>query len=87
MKENHTIMAVHVTDRLTEATKVQQLLTDHGKIIKTRLGLHEMDSTTEGPDGLLILELVGDDKAVMADLESKLNAVEGVEAKQVYFAH
>jgi hypothetical protein len=87
MKQNHTIMAVHITDRLTEATAVQQLLTDFGKIIKTRLGLHETDPNSAGPDGLLLLELIGDDKATINDLDAKLNAVDGVEAKQVFFAH
>jgi len=87
MKENHTIMAVHITDRLTEATQVQGLLTEFGSIIKTRLGLHETDPNSAGPDGLLLLELIGDNKSMMDDLDAKLNAVEGVEAKQVFFAH
>jgi hypothetical protein len=87
MKKHHTIMAVHITNRLTEATAVQQILTDHGKMIKTRLGLHEMDPDSEGPEGLLILELLGEDKACIDGLEGKLNAVDGVEAKRVFFAH
>jgi hypothetical protein len=87
MKKHHTIMAVHITDRLTEASAVQKVLTDHGKMIKTRLGLHEVDPESEGPEGLLILEILGADKANIDDLEGKLNAINGVEAKRVFFAH
>jgi hypothetical protein len=87
MKKHHTIMVVHVTDRLTEAAAVQKVLTDHGRMIKTRLGLHEIDPESEGPEGLLILEILGADKENIDDLDAKLNAIDGVEAKRVFFAH
>ena len=48
-KEDHTIVAVHITDRLKEAVEVQKLLTRYGGQIKTRLGLHEIGTPVPTP--------------------------------------
>ena len=86
MQQDHFIAAVHVTERLTKAQEVQRLLTEYGCNIKTRLGLHETGPDACSPNGLLILELVGEKKECDALLE-KLNAIEGVEGKCVTFTH
>ena len=85
-KKNHIIIGVHITDRIKHVKSVQELLTQYGCNIKTRLGLHEVDGNSCSPNGLLILELVGD-SAVCQQLASKLNALEGVEVKQMIFDH
>ena len=36
----HHICGVHITERLEHALQVQQVLTEFGRNIKTRLGLH-----------------------------------------------
>ena len=82
----HFILGVHITDRLKEAVRVQQVLTEYGAHIKTRLGLHELDASNLAPRGLLILELVGDDGVCQA-LASRLAAIEGVEVQQMVFTH
>jgi hypothetical protein len=84
--ENHTLMGVHITDRVAEAVEVQRLLTEYGTNIKTRLGMHEVDKGFSAPNGLLVLEMVGDPGRI-GELHDKLNAVEGVEAKCMEFAH
>jgi hypothetical protein len=86
MKEDHQIVAVHVTDRLSKAQTVQALLTEFGNHIKTRLGLHELEPDATGPNGILILEMIGGKSPCLALLE-KLNAIEGIEAKRISFAH
>lgn len=85
-KQSHYIMVVHITDRLKEAVEVQKLLTAYGDQIKTRLGLHEIASGEQGLNGLLVLEMVPPEGRVQ-ELCSKLNAVEGVEAKRMSFEH
>jgi hypothetical protein len=85
-KMNHIIFGVHITDRIKHVKSVQELLTQYGCNIKTRLGLHEVDGKSCSPNGLLILELVGDSVACQ-QLASKLNALEGVEVKQMVFDH
>lgn len=86
MKSDHVIMAVHVTDRLVNAPQVQGLLTEYGANIKTRLGLHEVEEGSGGPNGILILELVGCTNAC-DELQSKLNAIAGIEARTISFSH
>jgi hypothetical protein len=88
MKDKHTILGVHITDRLHEAVEVQKLLTEYGCHIKTRLGLHEIDQPGQAgdPNGILLLEMVGEDEPI-AQLAEKLNAIEGVEAQSMVFHH
>ena len=84
-KEKHTILGVHITDRVKEAVKVQKLLTAFGEQIKTRLGLHEIGSPMS-PNGLLLLEMVGPDKGIQ-ELSDQLNALDGVEVQSMVFFH
>lgn len=84
-KEDHIIYGVHITDRLHHASQVQDVLTEYGCNIKTRLGLHECQ-TVCSPNGLLILEMAGDQDRCR-ELRDKLNAVEGVEVKEMVFDH
>jgi hypothetical protein len=41
-QDQHHILGIHVDDRIKRASDVQQLLTDYGCNIKTRIGLHEV---------------------------------------------
>jgi hypothetical protein len=86
MMTKHTILGVHITDRLKEAQEVQKLLTTYGTHIKTRLGLHEVANVGPGPNGLLLLEMEGPESAVKA-LTDKLTALAGVEVKSMVFEH
>ena len=85
-RTNHLIFGVHITDRLRHVSKVQELLSRYGCNIKTRLGLHEVSQTACSPNGLLILEMFGDE-TLCEELFTQLNAVEGVEAKKIVFNH
>ena len=84
--EKHTIMGVHIDDRLKEAVDVQQVLTKYGKFIKTRLGLHEVGQGKSALNGLLIIEWVGQDEED-SEFADALNAIEGVEVKKMVFNH
>jgi hypothetical protein len=78
------ILGVHLTNRLTEASKVQGLFTEYGCNIRTRLGLHRVDDSVCAVGGLVLLEMFGDE-AKCQELASKLNAIEGVIVKQMEF--
>jgi len=84
--QKHYIAGVHITDRLQHALPVQELLTQYGHLIKTRLGLHDTGSESGAPNGLLILELL-DREGQIAKFCEKLNAIEGVEVQQMVFDH
>jgi hypothetical protein len=81
--DKHTILGIHITDRLKEAVDVQKLLTEFGQYIKTRLGLHELGTNL---NGLLLLEVEAPDEQV-TKLSDGLNALEGVEVQSMVFYH
>lgn len=83
---NHIILGVHITDRAHHAIRVQELLTEYGCNVKTRIGLHEVSDGACSPNGLLVLELVGSDDDCN-ELARKLTAVEGVDVKSMVFEH
>jgi hypothetical protein len=84
--ENHIIVAIHVTNRVRQASLVQALLTKYGKYIKTRIGLHEATGKAAAPNGVILLELVKAERCTKT-LLAALNAITGVEAKSVVFEH
>lgn len=77
-----TILLILLSNRRETAVKVQQILTDHGCIIKTRLGIHDgvLDKCSEV--GLVMLELVGEQEEIN-ELNNKLSGLNGVNAKLV----
>ncbi|MFA6176169.1 MAG: hypothetical protein WC765_06295 [Phycisphaerae bacterium] len=86
MQDDHIILGVHITDRIKHVSGVQQALTEYGCYIKTRLGLHEAGKDFCSPNGLMLLELVGDVKKCN-ELEKKLTAIEGVNVQKMVFEH
>ncbi len=81
---NHIILGVHITNRVKHVSSVQDLLTKYGCNIRTRLGLHHVSSDYCSPNGLMILEMAGDDKLCF-ELMDKLNTIEGVEVQKMVF--
>ena len=84
--ENHVIIGIHITDRATNASEVQRLLTQFGCSIKTRIGLHHVDEKMCSPNGLILLEMFGE-PAEFSSLLSALSAIEGVQAQHMEFTH
>lgn len=85
-KQDHIIVAIHVTDRVKQAGMVQSVLTTHGRNIKTRIGLHEPASRGSSPNGIILLELVGPQELARTIIGS-LRKIGGVEAQSIVFAH
>ena len=70
------IMLIKVGGREENAPKVQEILTDYGTIIETRLGLHQNDGTES--KGLIILRLEADKEESIKELYEKLDALHNV---------
>jgi hypothetical protein len=85
-RERHTIFGVHITERAKHASQVQDIFTKYGCSIKTRLGLHEVSDAYCSPNGLILLEMLGDQGEIDACL-NELQQVEGVETKAMTFDH
>jgi hypothetical protein len=78
------VLGVLVTNRVENAPQVQQVLTDCGCYIKTRIGLHEVDENVCAPAGLILLELYGDDK-IYNEVEGKLKDIRGLQVQKMVF--
>ncbi|AQM60654.1 hypothetical protein BH721_05475 [Clostridium baratii] len=78
-----SIMVIKVSTRNKIAPTVQEILTKHGCIIKTRLGIHEATNDTCSRAGLIILDLLSDNKDDINTLKEDLNSLDGVCAKLV----
>ncbi len=85
-KERHIILGVHVTDRVLHVPSVQDLLTEYGCSIKTRLGLHTASEGFCSPNGLILLEMAGPERPIQ-ELMDKLNAIKGIEVRKMVFEH
>jgi hypothetical protein len=76
------VVAFKLDQRVENATKVQEVLTKHGCIIKARLGLHETSKDYCANYGLIILQCCGSSEDIDR-LLADLNAVAGVTAKSI----
>lgn len=85
-KDTHHILGIHLDDRIKSATDVQQLLTEHGCNIKTRIGLHEVTGDFCAGYGLILLEML-DNPGKVDELAGKLAAIEGVTVQRMVFGH
>lgn len=75
-----TIMAITIDPRSAHAPQVQTILTKHGCIITTRLGLHEVSETSCSEAGLIILHIHSSLDEVKV-LEKELLEVNDVKVK------
>ncbi len=78
------VLGIMVTNRVENASQIQKVLTECGCNIKTRLGLHEVDSTLCSPNGLILLELFGDE-ASYAAVEGRLREIKGLQVQKMVF--
>lgn len=78
------ILGVHVSNRVKEIPNVQSILTEYGCYIRTRLGLHQVSEGLCSPNGLLILEMTGDEPHIL-EMETKLKGLEGVTVEKMVF--
>lgn len=74
-----TVMAVLIDKRTDAAPTVQEVLTKHGYIISTRIGLHQMGECAE--EGLIILHLCGS-KVDIENLENDLIDIHRVKVEK-----
>lgn len=77
----YNVMTLLVNNRRQNVPRLQEVLTESGCIIKARLGLHEAGDVCSN-NGLIILHLDGS-KEEISELESRLNKLEGIKAKNI----
>jgi len=77
-----TIMALTIDPRTAHAPEVQTVLTKHGCIIKTRIGLHEVQEESCSERGLILLHVNSDSKEAQ-ELENDLKDIQGINVKSM----
>jgi hypothetical protein len=78
------ILGVMINDPAKGADKIQSILTKYGCVIRTRLGMHDMDEEYASDTGLMLLELIGDMHECLR-LENELLALDGLEVQKMVF--
>ena len=76
------VLLILIDQRKKNAPQVQKILTEWGCLIRTRLGIHEGVLEECSEEGLIILELVGDEENHKKLME-RLNVLPGVKAELV----
>jgi hypothetical protein len=85
-KRKHIILGIHITGRVQRVPRVQDLFSEYGCSIKTRLGLHEASEGVCSPNGLILLEMTGPEAPIF-ELARKLEDVEGIDVQKMVFEH
>lgn len=80
----NALMAIKIDGRTSNASHVQEILTKFGCNIKTRVGFHEASADLCATDGIVILQLFGED-SISKDLFKQLGMLEGVTPKMIEF--
>lgn len=80
--DKHIIAGIHIVDRETHATRVQEIFTTYGTHIKTRLGLHDDVCPS---NGLILLEMA--DTPESYKMIEEIRTMDGVDGQTMAFEH
>jgi len=75
-------LILKISNRYHQGVKLQEILTEYGCEIKTRLGIHETGEEYCSAEGIIVLELIGE-KRKLDELQKKLGELDGVTMKYV----
>lgn len=84
--EKTTVLGVMLGHRIDIAPKFQEIITNHGCIINTRIGLHHADGQKCPAGGVILLDLVGEDQEI-ENLENDIRALPDVQVQKMVFLH
>lgn len=79
------IIGLLITDRVKEAGRTQQVLTQYAHVIKSRLGFHEVSEEVCSRTGVILLQLAGS-IAECDRLEQELGSIGGIEIQRMVFS-
>lgn len=72
-----TIFGIRLSDRIENSTAFQNILSQYGCIIKTRIGLHDVSCGVCSPFGIILLEVLNDENAINS-MVMDLQSIKGV---------
>lgn len=71
-----TVIGIKLPNRVQTSPEFQNILSKHGCMIKTRIGLHSNCSSVCSSYGVILLEIV--DNSEIVNLKKDLNTIEGL---------
>lgn len=83
---DHTILGIHIQDRVSQVPDIQKIFTQYGCQIKMRLGIHDVDKNACSPSGIILLDTIGEPGQI-DQLMKAMNKMDGVEIQKMVFSH
>ncbi|HEX7411259.1 MAG TPA: hypothetical protein VF298_03880 [Bacteroidales bacterium] len=80
------ILGLLISDRIKEAGRTQAVLSRHARIIRSRLGFHEVSEDKCSRTGIMVLHLTGT-KEEWDVLETELDAIGGLQVQKISFTY
>lgn len=78
------ILGVMLKQRVESSVKFQELLSEYGCYISTRIGLHTAGEDKCSPSGIVLLEVADGCEEKGGELENKLKKMELIVQKMVF---
>jgi hypothetical protein len=80
------ILGLLISDRIKEAGRTQAVLSRHARIIRSRLGFHEVSEDKCSRTGIMMLHLTGTQDE-WAALETELTSIGGLQVQRLSFTY
>jgi len=80
------ILGLLITDRIKEAGRTQMLLSKYSRLIRSRLGFHELNDNVCSRSGIIVLHLTGL-PAEWNEFEEELSQIGGLEVQNMSFTY
>jgi hypothetical protein len=80
------ILGLLITDRIKEAGRTQLTLSKYSRLIRTRLGFHELNDNICSRSGIILLHLTGESKDWKL-FEDELALIGGLEVQYMSFTY
>jgi len=80
------ILGLLITDRIKEAGRTQLLLSKYSKLIRSRLGFHELNDNVCSRSGIIVLHLTGLPDE-WKEFEDELSLIGGLEVQFMSFTY
>lgn len=80
-----TIIGIKLNNRIQKSQELQNILSEYGCIIKTRIGLHDINNNKCSENGIILLEIVNDE--LLPKLQKELCSIDGIELQQMAFEY
>jgi hypothetical protein len=80
------ILGLLITDRIKEAGRTQLTLSKYSRLIRSRLGFHELNDNVCSRSGIIVLHLTGSSDE-WKEFEAELDSIGGLEIQNMSFTY